>query len=146
MHQLREVHWKASLQILSYLKNALSKGLHYRDHGHLEVTGYSDLGYARDRGDRKFISGYCTFVGGNLVIWRNKKQNVVFISSTEAEYKGVTNCASELLWLQSLLGEIGFQSSNSLVVLCDNISTTYLAVNPVLHSYTKHVAIDYHFV
>ncbi|XP_019051980.1 PREDICTED: uncharacterized protein LOC109114180 [Nelumbo nucifera] len=38
---------------------------------------------AAERILRKSTSGYCTFVGGNLVTWRSKKQNVVARSSAE---------------------------------------------------------------
>ena len=67
MHQPREIHWQAALQILSYLKSAPGRGLRYSYHGHLDVTGYSDSRYAGDQGDKKSTFGYCTFVGGNLV-------------------------------------------------------------------------------
>ena len=39
--------------------------------------------------DRKSTSGYFTFIGGNLVTWRSKKQKVVALPSTEAEFKGM---------------------------------------------------------
>ena len=97
MHQSREVHWKASLQVLSYLKSAPVRGLHYSRHGHLDVTGYSDSGYAGDRGDRKSTSGYCTFIGDNLVTWRSKRQNVVSQSNAEAEYRAMTHTACEMM-------------------------------------------------
>jgi len=46
---------------------------------------YSDSGHASDKKDKKFTTGYCTFVEGNLVTWRRKKkQDVVFRSSAEA--------------------------------------------------------------
>ena len=47
--------------------------------------------------DRKSTSGYFTFVGGNLVTWRSKKQQVVSRSSAEAEYRGMELGICELL-------------------------------------------------
>jgi len=55
----------------------------YRKYGHVRSSGYSDSD-AGDRGDRKSTTGYCTFVGGNLMTWRSKKKDV-FRSSAEAE-------------------------------------------------------------
>ena len=49
----------------------------YRKYEHVHISGYSDSSYAGDREDRKSTTGYCTFVGGNLVTWRGKKQDVV---------------------------------------------------------------------
>ena len=76
MHQLREVHWTAALRIPAYIKSSPGKGWLYKKHGHVRIFGYSDSGYASDKGDRKSTTGYCTFVGGNLVTWRSKKQVV----------------------------------------------------------------------
>jgi len=66
MHQPREVHWT------TYVKSSLGKGLLYKKHGHIRISGYSDSDYVGDKGDKKSTTGYCTFVGENL-IWRSKK-------------------------------------------------------------------------
>lgn len=52
----------------------------------------------------------------------------------------------ELMWIQSLLRDIGQPCFRTLAVFCDNLSTMHLAANPVMHSRSKHVEIDYHFV
>jgi len=67
MHQPRETHWLAAMRVLTYIKSCPRKGLVYRKHGHVHISEYSDSGYAGDRGDRKSITGYCTFVRENLV-------------------------------------------------------------------------------
>ena len=108
MHAPQDIHWHAALRVLAYLKHAPGRGLLYQRHGHLRVEAYSDAGYAGDRGDRKSTSGFCTFVGGNLVTWRSQKQRVVSLSSAEAEYRAMTQASSEMLWIRSLLHELGF--------------------------------------
>ena len=67
MHETREVHWQGALCVLAYIKDTPGRELVYEKHGHLDVKAYSDSGYAGDRGDRKFTTGYCTYVGENLV-------------------------------------------------------------------------------
>ena len=73
MHQPRETHWLAVMRVLAYIKRCSGKGLVYRKYRHVHIFGYSDSGYASDRGDMKSTTGYCTFVGENLVTWRSKK-------------------------------------------------------------------------
>ena len=75
MHQLRETRWLAAIRILAYIKSCLKKVLVYRKHEHVRIFGFSDSDYAGDRGDKKSTS-YCTFVRGNLVTCRSKKQDV----------------------------------------------------------------------
>jgi len=67
MHQPIKAHWSAALRILAYIKSCPGKGLVYKKHRYVRIFRYSDLGYAGDRGDKKSTTGYCTFVGGNLV-------------------------------------------------------------------------------
>jgi Reverse transcriptase (RNA-dependent DNA polymerase) len=67
MHDPREGHMDAVYQILRYLKNAPGKGLIFRKNVHLNIEGYCDSDWASCPDDRKSTSGYCMFVGGNLI-------------------------------------------------------------------------------
>ncbi|XP_040372840.1 uncharacterized mitochondrial protein AtMg00810-like [Rosa chinensis] len=77
MHNPSETHMEAVIRILRYLKSAPGKGLMFSKHSHLDISGYTDADWAGCVTDRKSTSGYFTFVGGNLVTWRSKKQKVV---------------------------------------------------------------------
>nr|XP_028959271.1 uncharacterized protein LOC114825095 [Malus domestica] len=98
----------AVMRILSYLKGAPGKLLIFKKHRHLEIKGYIDADWAGNITDRRSTSGYFTFVGGNLVTWRSKKQNVVARSTAEVEYCGMAHGVCELLWLRILLTEIRY--------------------------------------
>jgi len=97
IHQPRETHWLAAMRVLPYIKSCLGKGLVYKKYKHIRISLYSDSKYANDRGDRKSTTGYCTFVGGNLVTWRSKKQDIVSRSSAEAEYRAMSHTACEIV-------------------------------------------------
>ncbi|CAL9001789.1 unnamed protein product [Prunus brigantina] len=94
----------------------------------------------------KSTSGYFTFMGGNLVTWRSKKQNVVALSSAEAEFKGMTKGICELLWLRKLLTELGYKPTSTMNLFCDNKAAIAIAQNLVQHDRTKHVEVDRHFI
>lgn len=64
----------------------------------------------------------------------------------ESEYRAFANLAAELLWLRSLLREISFPVSGAYVLWCDNLSTQALATNHILHSRSKHIELDLHFI
>jgi hypothetical protein len=66
-------------------------------------------------------------------------------SSTEAEYRSLAMAAAELVWLRSLLHELGL-ALPSPILWCDNLGATFLASNPAFHARTKHIELDYHFV
>ncbi|RVW15239.1 Retrovirus-related Pol polyprotein from transposon RE1 [Vitis vinifera] len=141
-------HWKAVKRILRYLAGTLHHGLHlqHSSNSHLNITGFCDADWASDVDDRHSTSGYCLFLGPNLVSWHSRKQHTVSKSSTEAEYRSVATLVAEISWLQSLLRELNISSSTTPVIWCDNLSTVYLSANPILHARTKHIKIDLYFV
>ena len=69
---------------MRYLKGTPGHGVLFENHRNLEVHGFIDADWAGNPNDRKSTVGYFTFVGGNLVTWRSKKQKVVALSSAEA--------------------------------------------------------------
>ena len=145
MHCPSKDRMDAVMRILSYLKSSPRKGLMFSKNDHLNVDGYADADWAGNITDRKFTSGYFTFVGGNLVTWRSKKQKVVALSSAEAEFRGMVKGIHEL-WLKKLLTEIGFAPSSEMNLFCDNKAAIDISHNPVQHDRTKHVEVDRNFI
>jgi len=84
--------------------------------------------------------------GSGAISWSNKKQPMVTLSSTEAEYRGATIVACEVVWLQKLLLDLGQSMDVPVVIYCDNISSILLANNLVYHARTKHIEVHYHFI
>jgi hypothetical protein len=67
-------------------------------------------------------------------------------SSTESEYRTLATTATELLWLRSMLCDLGIFLSSPPTLWCDNIGATYLSANSAFHARTKHIEIDFHFI
>lgn len=146
MHDPKVEHMEAIFRILRYLKGSPRKGLWFSNHGHLDVEGYCDADWANCLDDRRSTSGYYVFVGGNLVSWRSKKQEVVAQSTAEAEYRAMATSLCEMLWMWSLLSELRLFRGKALKLWCDNKSAISIANNPVQHDRTKHVEIDRFFI
>ncbi|WJX96151.1 hypothetical protein P8452_77393 [Trifolium repens] len=143
-----ETHWKAVKRILRYLNGTISHGLLLNPSPSsppFSLRAYSDADWANDQDDRRSTSGSCIYFGTNLVSWGSKKQPLVARSSTEAEYRSMANTTADLVWIQSLLHELQVPCHTP-TLLCDNLSAVSLAHNPVLHSRTKHMELDIHFV
>ena len=60
------------------------------------------------------------FIGGNLIFWKSKKQDVVARSSVEVEYRAMTLPSCELIWLKHLLQELRFKKDEQMKLICDN--------------------------
>ena len=81
----------AIMRILRFLKAAPGKGILFTENADYQsIDTYTNADWVGAIDDRRSTSGYITFVGGNLVTWRSKKQNVVARSSVEAEFRGMT--------------------------------------------------------
>ena len=112
----------------------------------LALEAYTDADYAGSIVDRRSTTGYCTFLGGNLVTWRCKKQNVVVRLSTKSEFKAITQGLCELLWLKIILDDLRIKWDDSMKLNCDNKSAINITHNPIQHDRTKHIEVDRHFI
>ena len=139
-------HWDAVIRILRYIKSTPSQGVLYENRGHTQVIGYTDADWAGSPTDRRSTSGYCVFIGGNLISWKSKKQHVVARSSAEAEYRAMALATCELIWLRHLLQELRFGKDEQMKLICDNQAALHIAFNPVFHERTKHIEVDCHFI
>uniref|UniRef100_A0A2N9I804 Reverse transcriptase Ty1/copia-type domain-containing protein n=1 Tax=Fagus sylvatica TaxID=28930 RepID=A0A2N9I804_FAGSY len=146
MHNPTEDHWSAVKRILRYLKHTIHHCLFLHRETTFTIQAFSDVDWASCPDDRRSTTGYCLYLGRNLLFWTSRKQRTVSRSSTEFEYHAVAQAATEIVWLQSLLSKLGILPSTPPILWYDNIGATYLAANPIFHARTKHIEIDVHYV
>jgi len=107
-------HLLQAKRVLRYIQQTKSLGLRYTapntssesgDRLSPHLIGFSDSDWAGDLGDRKSTSGYLFMLEGTAIAWRAKKQTMVALSSTEAEYIECSDAVKDGLFFQLLLEE-----------------------------------------
>uniref|UniRef100_A0A2N9IQH8 Reverse transcriptase Ty1/copia-type domain-containing protein n=1 Tax=Fagus sylvatica TaxID=28930 RepID=A0A2N9IQH8_FAGSY len=145
MHKPTATHLAAAKRILRYLQGTLHLGIRFQS-GSPALTTFTDSDWVGDPYDMRSTTGITVFLGNNPITWVSKKQHTVSRSSTEAEYQAFATGAAELAWLRQVLCDLGIFLSSAPAIWCDNTNAIALASNPVFHSRTKHIEVDYHFV
>ena len=138
------VHWEAVKRIFRYLKGTMELWLSY-GMTKMDLTGYTDADGSMAE-DRHAISGYAFLIHGGAVSWSAKRQEIIALSTTEAEYVAITHAAKEALWLRALLSQLFDLDLDSTTLFSDNKSAIELTKDHQYHARTKHIDIRFHFI
>src|SRR5688572_26034548 len=137
-------HDQAVKRIIRYVAGTLDHGLYYpRCPGGAHLVGYSDSDHAGDIDTSKSTSGILFFLGKCLISWQSIKQQVVAMSSCEAEYIAASTASTQALWLARLLGDLLGRDTGAVELRVDSQSALALAKNPVFHERSKHIRLRY---
>ena len=118
MDQPHEIHWRVAKRILNFVQGTRTHGIFYKAKSDLDLIGFTDSDWVGDNTDRNSTSGYVFMLAEGPIRSSSKKHSAIALSSTEEEYIGVVNAATQCLWLQGLLGECGFKSEYSTTIYC----------------------------
>ncbi|XP_024628755.1 uncharacterized mitochondrial protein AtMg00810-like [Medicago truncatula] len=129
------LHMLALKRILHYVQGTLHYGLHLYPFPIEKLISYTDADSGGCPDTRRSTSGYCVFLGDNLISWSSKRQPTLSRSSAKAEYRGVANVVSESCWFRNLLLELHFPLSQATLVYCDNVARGQARV---LHVPSRH--------
>ena len=140
------LHLQAAKRALRYLRGTVNYGIFYRRSGNGKLCAYTDSDYAGDVEDRKSTSGYVFLLNSGAFSWCSKKQPIVTLSTTEAEFVAAAVCTCQAIWIRRVLKDLRYNDENCTHIWCDNSSTIKLSKNPVMHGRSKHIDIRYHFL
>ena len=96
--------------------------------------------------DLKSTTGYVFLAAGGAITWKLKKQTIITLSSTEAEYVALSEAGHKAIWLCNLYGELGFIQQTPTIIKGDNEGSVVLTHNPQFHQSSKHIALRHHWV
>ncbi|KAK2980917.1 hypothetical protein RJ640_001701 [Escallonia rubra] len=139
MERPKQDHFNAAKRILRYVKGTVDHGLFYTHSQNSRLIGYSDSNYGRDLDDRKSTSGYAFHIGSAIFSWSSKKQQIVALSTCEAEYIAAATCTCQAIWLKNILKELYLIEEGPTTIYVDNKSAIALAKNTISHSRSKHI-------
>ena len=141
-----EAHLTAVKRIFRYLKGTINLCIKYERSADNCLVGFSDADWAGDMNDRHSTTGNLFMISGAAIAWSRKKQPVVALSTTEAEYVALSAATQEAVWLSRLLSDIKAPPQTPVLIKEDNQGTIAIARNPVSHSRTKHIDFKFHYV
>lgn len=107
IHAPKTSHWVAVKRVLRYLKATINHGLLFKKQSHLTLQAYSDADWGGYPSDHRYTRGFCVYLGNHLISWSSKKQRTVARSLTKVRYKSLSSSAAEVIWLQTVLRELG---------------------------------------
>ena len=114
-----------------------------------QLQAYSDADWA-SQVHHHSISGFAIFYGQGAVSWSSKKQPIVTLSSTEAEYVALSHIVKDLLWHRKLHSELSpfftDPTTTPILLFCNNQGAIVLSKDSTFHMHMKHINTCFHFV
>ena len=148
MHCPGVKHGQTIKRICRYLNSTRPLGLYYPKResllSDLHAFFYSDWACFYDT--RVSTSVFCFMLGSSCISWLSRKQTSVATSICEAEYRATFTSTIECVWLRRLLAYLGVGQSFATTIFTDSQSASAVVRNPVFHTRTKHIEVNYHYV
>ena len=119
----------------SWMQNRFSLGL----------MAYTDSDWAANEIWQRSVTGYFFKLADGIVSWCSHAQKTVALSSTEAEYMAISDCSRQVVWIKTMIEELGIKLK-AIPIYSDNQGSIFIASNPVQESRTKHIDIQYHYI
>lgn len=130
---------------MRYLNGTLQQSIWSPKGSSCNLVCFSDYDFTRSKSDRKSTSGTCHLFSNYLVSWQSKKQYNFALSTIKAKYIFGGSCCANVLWLKQKFLDYDLKHG-CILIKCDTTSAKGLTKNLVLHSQTKHIEIQYHFI
>jgi hypothetical protein len=144
---------EAAKHIVRYLKGTKHLGTLIQPHNNQRITCYVDASFAQDwklHGYSRY--GYMMFINNTPISWKSSYLRCNVLSTTEAEYCALSQCARDAIPLQKLQHSISNTKNDSNIPIQidfkeDNQSTIKTVLREeIANLRCKHISTYYHFI
>ena len=143
---LTKSHWQLALRVVTYLVHTHTVGITL-DRGNLKpLEMYVDANWAGCEATRRSTAGYLAMLYGSPINWCSCRQQTTAASTMEAEYIAGVEATKDVIWLRSLLTELGIEQTGPKQLYCDNQAAIRLTGNPSTHARSKHIDVKHHII
>lgn len=145
----RVSHMLAAKHVLRYVKGTTNFGVLYPNETRcvdVDMIGFTDSDWKKDPDEKKNTASYVFMYCRAPISWSSRKQDIVALSTCEAEYVAGALGACQAVWLKSLLEELQLRENKPVKIMMDNQLAINLAKHPVAHCRTKHIETRFHFL
>lgn len=133
---------EAAKRILEYLRSTRQEGIRLRKPKNLELETYADASYGGE--DCKSQTGVLITLGKQPVGWYSRRQDIVALSVTEAEYIAACEGAKDCAWGMQFLVELQIMTNPTLIT--DSEGALHLAKTSKFHRRSRHIEHRYHYI
>jgi hypothetical protein len=142
-------HYHAAVQVFRYLSGTRHLGLNFFKNQLSPLVAYVDADWGNCPDTRRSTTGFVVMSGRHMITWKSSKQSTISLSTSEAEYKALSDLGRELAWLDSFVNETDLSGDQApIMVKVDNRGAIDLAKSKISQNgfRTKHMDIRLHFV
>jgi KUP system potassium uptake protein len=162
-------HYEAARMLAEYLASTITEGIYYwRDtpveslpEGDLptlhsdnytiqaelnrtgNLEGLVDSDWAADTIKRKSITGLVIMFAGGAIAYKSKYQEVIALSTTEAEFVAACDAAKFILFIRSILEDLGLDQPDATILFEDNQGALLMANAQQPTRRTRHMDIKH---
>ena len=138
-------HLNRALYICQYLASSRDYAMVFDGPGDEGLMAYADSDWAQNPVTRRSTTGYMVKLAGSIFSWNSRAQKTIAQSFTEAEYMSLSDTCHQLVWIKTLLAELGIDLA-PIPLFGDNQGAIFLASNPVQEKRIKHIDVRYHYI
>jgi len=139
-------HWTAAKHVLCYLKGTIDNAIVYSSGTSEDLNVWSDDDFSRCPETRQSISGCLSRLHGGMISWRSQKQQVVVLSTSEAEYISAAEACKHRMWMKDFLFDIFHPVTTPIPLHLDSTSAILTVTEDSIKRKSKHIYRRYHFI